>query len=176
MLAAIQRFDESAMRKVVRWQREPFLVFFRILTETGYGHSWFLASAFLWWATYQAHWLFLPQQAQLLFAMYAPFMCWGVGHGLKKRIRRPRPAHVLDNYTARGRTPKDASFPSSHASASVALFTFLTLVHHPIAAWVGLWSALLTFSRYYLGVHYPSDLVGGALLGVLCAVILYGVA
>jgi len=65
------------------------------------------------------------------------------------------------------------SFPSSHATNNTAIAVFFILKYRRWSvslALVVLFSVLSTYSRVYVGVHFPSDLIGGALLGTLCAV------
>jgi undecaprenyl-diphosphatase len=70
------------------------------------------------------------------------------------------------------RQVRSYSFPSSHATNNTAIAMFFILKYRkwsvPLAL-VVLFSVLSTYSRVYVGVHYPSDLIGGALLGTLCA-------
>ena len=65
-------------------------------------------------------------------------------------------------------------FLSSHTANSVALAVFLALVlpgsrFRGLKIGVALWAMLLSYSRIYLGAHYPSDVLGGALVGALLA-------
>jgi membrane-associated phospholipid phosphatase len=100
---------------------------------------------------------------------------YGTTVGLKRAVGRPRPFVTLPLQSRAGRSAEDLgrfeSFPSGHASLSVALATSWSLSHPrwyviaPSAAWAG----AVTVSRLYLGVHYPSDVLTGAVLGATVA-------
>lgn len=65
-------------------------------------------------------------------------------------------------------------FVSSHASNSFAVATFAWLCLgklNPKWKWLMLWASIVSYSRIYLGVHYPLDLIGGAVIGGLAAII-----
>lgn len=65
-------------------------------------------------------------------------------------------------------------FASSHASNTFALGTFLFLVYRNMWSKLMLvWAAVVSYSRIYAGVHYPGDILMGAILGVLSAFIVY---
>ncbi|MFJ8540834.1 phosphatase PAP2 family protein [Streptomyces sp. NPDC093586] len=82
--------------------------------------------------------------------------------GVKRVVRRPRPAHVQPLVRTAGRH----SFPSSHAtSAAAAAVVFGALGVR--AAWP--LAAAVCVSRLVVGVHYPSDVAAGAALGALTA-------
>jgi membrane-associated phospholipid phosphatase len=79
---------------------------------------------------------------------------------MKSLFSRPRPS-VFSALT----TEKSYSFPSGHVAASVAVYGFLAILlwqnHHRILAILsGLMIPVVAFSRVYLGVHYPSDVLG----------------
>lgn len=83
---------------------------------------------------------------------------------IKFTIRRPRPN--LPDLPPLTTTPSGLSFPSAHTTTAVVgagLFSRLGMPATPLR----LLAAALAYSRIYLGVHYPSDLVGGGLLGAL---------
>jgi undecaprenyl-diphosphatase len=65
--------------------------------------------------------------------------------------------------------PVDGSFPSGHASTSFAAATVLTFARPRWAPAFFLLALAIGFSRVYVGVHYPLDVVGGAVLGILVA-------
>jgi undecaprenyl-diphosphatase len=98
---------------------------------------------------------------------------WVLDVGLKLLFARARPRPFYDYYPA----PESYSFPSGHALFSVCFFGGLAvlLTHRirPLPAQVAVWLAALALvlliggSRVYLGVHYPTDVLGGYAVGVI---------
>lgn len=88
---------------------------------------------------------------------------------LKPRLMRERP-FVSHADIALGTAPLDRfSFPSGHTLHAVA-FSVIALSYFPVLAWVLVpFVALTALSRIVLGLHYPSDVVAGAVLGLLVA-------
>lgn len=69
-------------------------------------------------------------------------------------------------------------FASSHAANTFGVATFLSLLFQqkPWHLWLFVWPVVVSYSRIYLGVHYPGDILAGAIVGILCgwvAFILY---
>jgi membrane-associated phospholipid phosphatase len=86
----------------------------------------------------------------------------GLNFVVKLIVRRPRP--VLEDLPPLGGAPSSLSFPSAHATSSFACATAMTRIA-PEAAVLFVLAAAIAACRPYLGMHYPSDVFGGALLG-----------
>ncbi|MCS6904013.1 MAG: phosphatase PAP2 family protein [Bacteroidia bacterium] len=104
---------------------------------------------------------------------------------LKPYFERLRPCNeprLMYQFSMEGRPcSKSFSFVSSHAANSFALATYVTLSFRRskhirqkvITTILWSWAFLHTYSRLYLGLHYPLDLVGGSAVGMLYALVIY---
>ncbi|RTE11237.1 phosphatase PAP2 family protein [Paenibacillus whitsoniae] len=92
---------------------------------------------------------------------------------IKKKMRRKRPFHALQQVKV-GRFPlKDYSFPSGHTTAIFAIVTpFLFLASQGVALFLIVFAGMVAFSRVYWGYHYPTDCVAGATIGMGSALLI----
>jgi undecaprenyl-diphosphatase len=107
-----------------------------------------------------------PRRARWRRAMRVVAVTYALNTALKLVVRRRRPA--LADLPPLVGTPTGLSFPSSHASTAFAGARAYARLGMPAAPLYAMATAL-ALSRVYLGVHYPSDVVAGALLGTAAA-------
>lgn len=105
-----------------------------------------------------------------------PLADW-IGNIIKHSVTRIRPCHILEGINLLVGCTQSYSMPSNHAVTSFAFAVplfFLTKDYMPLR-WrvypIAL-AAAVAFSRVYVGVHYPSDVIAGALLGLTVAMLL----
>lgn len=90
----------------------------------------------------------------------------------KNAIKRPRPFEVIEGLQTLISAPTDWSFPSGHTTSSVAAGLIL-LMRTPkkIGIPAFMTGIMISLSRIYVGVHYPSDVIAGAAAGIAAALI-----
>lgn len=106
-----------------------------------------------------------------LYVASSTAIAYGLNQLIKIVVKRPRPfvqnIKIVPVYQAR-----EYSFPSGHTSSTIATATALSIAYPKwyVIAPAFLWAGSVSYSRMYLGVHYPTDVAGGALLGAGTAV------
>lgn len=104
-------------------------------------------------------------------------------HVCKPLFHRLRPCYNADLqdliYLPKGMAGGRYGFVSSHAANTFAVAAFLTPALRKDRNWMGivlyLWAFISSYSRIYLGFHYPADILCGSLLGILIGLILWKV-
>ena len=85
---------------------------------------------------------------------------------LRSYFQRVRPCQALDGVRLLVGCSDSFSFPSGHATNAFALAAFFATYYRQRAVLLFVMAALAGYSRIYVGVHYPTDVLGGAILGV----------
>lgn len=133
----------------------------RFLSGIGqWGAIWFLIAVILFFREEKRdHWFFLPTVLATVFSWILSEIF------LKWVFARPRP--TIDIGAIILTTPGNYSFPSTHATIAWAMAFVLWREDEKLRPWLIILATLISLSRIYLGVHYPSDVLSGAILGLI---------
>jgi undecaprenyl-diphosphatase len=144
---------------VQRRHRALWIAFARTLSRSGDGLMQVLLPSLLW--------LLDPAQGKRLFA--AALLAFAVERPcywvLKNGCQRRRPPEAIPSFRSVINASDRFSFPSGHTSGAFALATLTALHYGGLAGALYLWAAAVGVSRVVLGVHFPTDILAGALLG-----------
>ena len=137
-------------------------------------------------------WFWIPLYIFILFSLYKSFQQdffkilfalailifiadYGSVQLFKEMFQRLRPCHFLDNIRVIDSCGGPFGFISSHAANSFAIAFFVSFLLR--GYWwfttLVLWAFLIGYSRIYLGVHYPLDILGGMLWGLFVSLLVY---
>lgn len=163
MFETILQFDQRILffiqEYVVTNWLSPLMILFTKLGDAGF--IWIVMGLFF---------LIKPQTRKVGFLIFGAMILTAIlGEGILKNIfQRPRP---YDQFTAINllvgqSTPY--SFPSGHTSSSFAVAYVVSTYLPRLRGLVWPLTILVTFSRLYLFMHYPTDILGGILLGLTC--------
>jgi undecaprenyl-diphosphatase len=158
--APLNALDLALCLRCNRVSRHALLChFFRIVSRLGNGVFWYsLMSAMVLVDGMQA----LPTVSRMVLAGLA---CLAVYKYLKTTTSRPRPYQVYVAIAAAAPALDRFSFPSGHTLHAVCFTTIACGAYPQLAAVLWPITALIAVSRPILGLHYPSDVVAGAMIG-----------
>lgn len=161
MFSTIQHYDQQLIRFIQRIPRSRLLTqIARLINTIGNGGIMWVCLALLL--------IFTGHQPYGYMIIFGDAFYFLVCHQLIKKLAvRKRPFQNNPDIQLDIKTPSSSSFPSGHATISFASTTILFFLS-PVAGWIALAvSAIVALSRLYLMVHYPSDVLGGILIGIL---------
>jgi len=141
---------------------------FRLMSRLGDGVFWYTMLLGILWVQGEPAWL------PVLHIISTGLSGTLVYKWLKGKTLRPRPYQVLQDVWLTGKPLDYFSFPSGHTLHATA-FTYMTLAYYPTLALLVIpFSVMVAISRVVLGLHYPSDVLAGAVIGVAMSVISIG--
>lgn len=131
----------------------------RVLSRSGEGLLHLLIPLVAWR-------LGLPGTGELVVLLLLSFALERCLHWvLKNTLKRPRPQSAIPGLCSLAAASSQFSFPSGHSSRAFLLATVLAIVFGEPAMAMYLWAGTVALSRVLLGVHYPGDVLAGAIIG-----------
>lgn len=157
--------DGELLLLIQEYIRNPVLdEFFRTITHLGDRGGIWLITAFVLLFFEKSRRAGITMLLALLFSLILNNIC------LKNIFARVRPYEAVEGLISLIPAPRDYSFPSGHTASSfaaaVALYRNMPKVFGVCAIVL---AVLIALSRLYVGVHYPTDVAGGAVFGLVSA-------
>lgn len=136
---------------------------FRLVSRLGDGVFWYMLMLVLLLNNPSAA---LPAVVHMLIVGLS---CTALYKLIKGKALRPRPFNVYPSIICNSQPLDQFSFPSGHTLHAVA-FSIVAIAYFPVLIWLVLpFTVLVALSRPILGLHYPSDVLAGALIGATLA-------
>lgn len=156
----LTRHDERALKALLLRRHRWADAVLGLVTHLGGATMSILIAAAVWLAV-------PPLSRAGLLGAFALIFSFGLVQLIKRFVDRPRP-QMPPGFETLVRTPDRFSFPSGHSAASLSVGMPIALAIGGLWGWAILGLALTVgFSRAYLGVHYPGDVLAGWLLALM---------
>ena len=170
-MGSLQKIDEYLFRIInsAAWEQMDELM---ILISS----KWFWIPLYIY-ILYLIYKRFSDQFIKILLALGLLIFIadFGSVYLFKEVFERARPCHFLEGIRVVDGCGGPFGFISSHASNSFAIAFFMALLFRNFwgFAWLFSWAVVIGFSRIYLGVHYPFDILGGMFWGLFVSLLVY---
>jgi undecaprenyl-diphosphatase len=147
---------------------------------------WLISGRLIWlplyllivgWLIYRFKWKIII--ILVMVALLITLSDQGSVHLFKDVFKRLRPCHEPEIsglvHLVKNHCGGEYGFISSHAANSFAIATFTLLIVRCkyYSVFIIFWATVVSYSRVYLGVHYPGDILAGALYGILIGILIY---
>lgn len=164
MLALLAQLDLQFFTLINALPHAPFL-------DVLAGGLWGFGAAGVWWLfIILQQWYTSNKRQVLIFLTVTAFSsAYTISELLLKDLfQKPRPSDIFPEAVVRlFGIPSPFSFPSSHAAVSFAM-AYVLSKYFPVLAPLNFgFAAIIALSRVYIGLHFPSDIIYGALIGTI---------
>lgn len=159
-----QKWDKSLCLRIYNLKGKKFLNHFMALASR-FGNGYFYPFVALILSAFDT-----SMFRQLFSTGLASFVVEHSTYALvKSKTRRLRPSEVIPSILNRVQLPDRFSFPSGHAAGAFLMATLLSHYYSGMGIPLYATASVISVSRIYNGVHYPSDVMAGTVLGIISA-------
>lgn len=171
MFHTIINLDASSYLWFIRFQQRPALIsVVRYISHSGDGYLYGVIGLLAFFAN-SANDLMFVKVGLIAFLFELP--CFII---FKALIKRDRPCSTLSGSCSVIMPRGKFSMPSGHTSAAFLMATLISFYYPTLSLLAYSWASAIGLSRVILGVHYPSDIMAGTLLGSCCTFIALSLA
>jgi undecaprenyl-diphosphatase len=157
---SLTQHDEALFHWVFNLTTNRNCRWIKCMSKTGDGHLYLIFGMMLWWLEPQHGALFL-YSGLLAYMLEIPIYLL-----LKKGLRRERPCHHITELSAHIVPSDKFSLPSGHTAAAFLMASLIAHFYPALSVVAYVWASCIGCSRVLLGVHYPSDILAGVILGL----------